>query len=145
MNSSTHPILVLALLGLVGSLIMLVTVFRVRRAGLKLLLVLISLVLLAPAGLVVVTVFPEWVDARFRSYKTFYEGIQPGMTQAEVMAWEAQIYPEGGPRQRPQIIVQDETSLSFFMHPEHSTEPNCEGILLVFENGRLESKSYSPD
>jgi len=145
MNSSSHPILVLALLGLVVSLITFVTVFRVRRAGLKLLLVLISLLALAPTGLVVVTMFPEWVDARIRSYKEFYEGLQPGMTREEVMAWEARVYPEGGPRQRPQIIVEDETSLSFFMHPEHSTEPNCEGILLVFENGKLKSKSYSPD
>ncbi|MBN8417304.1 MAG: hypothetical protein J0L73_00155 [Verrucomicrobia bacterium] len=145
MNSSPYPILVLALLGLVASLITLVTVFRVRRVALKLLLLLISLLALAPTGLVLVTMFPEWVDARFRSYKTFYEGIQPGMTKAEIMAWEAQIYPEGGPRQRPQIIVEDETSLSFFMHPEHSTDPNCEGILLVFENGKLKAKTYSPD
>lgn len=145
MNSSPHPILVLALLGLVVALITLVTVFRVRRVGLKLLLVLISLLALAPTGLVLVTMFPEWVDARYRSYKAFYEGIQPGMTKAEIMTWEAQIYPEGGPRQRPQIIVEDETSLSFFMHPEHSTDPNCEGILLVFEDGKLKSKTYSPD
>ncbi|OYW74010.1 MAG: hypothetical protein B7Z37_19435 [Verrucomicrobia bacterium 12-59-8] len=145
MSSSPHPIFVLAVLGIVVSLIMLVTVFRVRRVGLKVLLVLIAVLALAPTGLVLVAMYPEWVDARFRSYKAFYEGIRPGMTRDEVMALQTQLYPEDGPRQKPQIIIEDDTSLTFFMHPEDSTEPNCEGIFLAFENGKLKSKTYSPD
>jgi hypothetical protein len=144
-SSSPHPIFVLAVLGLVASVIMLITVTRVRSMGLKVVLVLISFVTLAPAALVLVSMYPEWVDARYRSYKGFYEGLQLGMTHAEVMDLQAKLYPEGGPRQKPQIIMEDEKNLTFFMHPEHSTEPNCEGIFLVFENGRLKSKSYSPD
>jgi hypothetical protein len=144
-SSSPHPIFVLAVLGLVASVIMLITVTRVRSMGLKVVLVLISFVTLAPAALVLVSMYPEWVDARYRSYKGFYEGLQLGMTHAEVMDLQAKLYPEGGPRQKPQIIMEDEKNLTFFMHPEHSTEPNCEGIFLVFENGRLKSKTYSPD
>jgi len=136
---------VLAVLGLVASVIMLITVTRVRSMGLKVVLVLISFATLAPAALVLVSMYPEWVDARFRSYKGFYEGLQLGMTHGEVMDLQAKLYPEGGPRQKPQIIMEDEKNLTFFMHPEHSAEPNCEGIFLVFENGRLKSKTYSPD
>jgi len=145
LSSSPHPIFVLAVLGLVASVIMLITVTRVRSMGLKVVLVLISFATLAPAALVLVSMYPEWVDARFRSYKGFYEGLQLGMTHGEVMDLQAKLYPEGGPRQKPQIIMEDEKNLTFFMHPEHSAEPNCEGIFLVFENGRLKSKTYSPD
>jgi len=142
MSTSPHPIFVLAVLGIVGAVIMLITVFRVRSRVLK---VLIALLALAPSGLVLVAMYPEWVDARFRCYKDFYAAIQLGMTHAEVMDLQAQVYPADGPRQKPQTIIEDETSLTFFMNPEHSTEPNCEGIFLGFENGKLKSKTYSPD
>jgi len=145
MDSSSHPILVLVVLGIVATVIMLITVFRVRSLGLKVLLVLIGMVTLAPAGLVLVAMHPEWVDARFRTYKDFYGGIQLGMTRDEVMGLQTQFYPTGGPRQKPQIIIEDDRSLTFFMHPEHSTEPNCEGIFLGFKDGKLKSKTYSPD
>lgn len=143
--SSTHPIIVLAALGVLASAILLFTVFRVRSLGLKVLLVLIAVVTLAPAGLVALIAFPEWVDVRYRSYKTFYTEIQPGMTRDEVMALQARMYPEGGARQKPRIAMEDDTSLTFFMHPEDSTEPNCEGIFLVFKDGKVTSKTYSPD
>ncbi len=143
--STTHSIFVLAALGVMASLILLVTVFRVRSAGLKVLLLLVAIVTLTPAGLVVLAAFPEWVDARFRSYKAFYAEIQPGMTRDEVMALQTRVYPEGGPRQKPRIAIEDDTSLTFFMHPEDSTEPNCEGIFLAFKDGKVTSKTYSPD
>lgn len=146
MSSSIHPIFVLAVLGVVASLILLITVFRVRRAGLKVLLVLIAVVTLAPAALVLLTVYPEWVDARFRSYKAFYAGIQLGMTREEVMALQAKVYPEGGPRQKPRIIVDEVESLTFFMNAEvPDSWINCEGIFLGFEDGKVVSKIYSPD
>lgn len=142
---SSHPIVVLAALGVAATLILLVTVFKVRRWGLRVLLVLISIATLAPAGLVMVLMFPEWVDGRYHSYKVFYAEIQPGMTREEVLALQGRLYPEGGPRQKPRIIMEDDTSLTFFMHPEDSTEPNCEGIFLGFQDGRVISKTYSPD
>jgi hypothetical protein len=67
------------------------------------------------------------------------------MTREEVMALQARVYPEGGPRQKPRIAIEDDTSLTFFMHPEDSTEPNCEGIFLAFKDGKVTSKTYSPD
>ncbi|MDZ4401502.1 hypothetical protein [Prosthecobacter sp.] len=146
MNSSIHPIVVLAVLGIVASLILMVTVFHVRRAGLKVLLVLIAVLTLAPAGLVVLTMYPEWVDARFRSYKAFYDGIQLGMTRDEVLTVQAKLYPDSGPRQKPRIIVDEVESLTFFMHPEVSdSSVNCEGILLHLKEGKVVSKVYSPD
>lgn len=145
MSSSTHPVFVLAALGLVGAVIMLATVFRVHHRGLKLALVLFALAMLTPAGLVLMALHPEWTDARIRTYKDFYEGLQLGMTRAEVMDVKARLYPADGPRTVPTIIAEDETSLSFFMHPEEETEPNCEGILLTFAEGKLKSKTYSPD
>ena len=144
-STSPHPIFVLAALGVAATVLMLIIAFRVRSLGLKLLLVLISLLTLAPAGLVVVSAYPEWIDARYRSYKTFFADIQLGMTREEVMAVQDRLYPADGPRKKPSIILEDERSLTFFMHPEHATEPNCEGIFLAFENGRLKSKTYSPD
>jgi hypothetical protein len=143
--SSPHPIFVLAGLGLAATVIMLIIAFKVRSRGLKVLLVLISLLTLAPAGLVLRAVYPEWVDARFRSYKAFFADIRLGMTREEIMALQLQHYPAGGPRQKPSIIMEDDRSVTFFMHPEHSTEPNCEGIFLAFENGKLKAKTYSPD
>lgn len=145
MTSSVHPIFVLAALGIAASMILLVTVFRVRSRGLKVLLTLIAVVTLTPAGLVGMALFPEWVDARYKTYKEFYAQIQPGMTRAEIMALQDRLYPAGGPRQKPTIIMEDDRSLTFFMHPEHSREPNCEGIFLAFEDGKLKSKNYSPD
>jgi hypothetical protein len=144
--SSTHSIIVLAALGIAASIILLITAFfKVRSIGLKVLLALIAVMTLMPAGLVVLVVHPEWVDARYRSYKNFYTEIQPGMTREEVMALQARMYPEGGARQKPRIAMEDDTSLTFFMHPEVSTEPNCEGIFLVFKDGKVTSKTYSPD
>ncbi len=146
MSSSPHPIFVLAVLGVVATVIMLITVFRVRRWGLKVLLVLIAILTLAPTGFVLVMVNPEWVDARLRSYKDFYEGIQMGMTRAEVMALQTQLYPADGPRRPPRIIVDETESLSFFMDPEDpASSLNCEAILLALKEGKVVTKTYSPD
>ena len=68
-----------------------------------------------------------------------------GGVDDDVMALQARIYPEGGPRQKPRIAIEDDTSLTFFMHSEDSTEPNCEGIFLGFKDGQVISKTYSPD
>ncbi len=145
MSSSIHPIFVLAALGLAASVILLVTVFRVRHWGLKLLLVLIAVATLSPTGLVVMALHPEWMDGRFRSYKDFYARIELGMTRPEIIALQDRLYPDGGLRKKPRIMIEDDRSLTFFMHPEDSTEPNCEGIFLAFADGKLKSKTYSPD
>lgn len=146
MSSSPHPIFVLAVLGVVTTVIMLFTVFRVRSWVLKVLLLLFGVAALAPAGMVLVAMHPEWVDARIRSYQAFYEGIQPGMTRGEVMALQAQLYPAGGPRRQPRIFLEEEDKLTFFMDPEDPASPvDCEAILLTLKEGKVTAKIYSPD
>ncbi len=146
LSSSPHPIFVLAVLGLLATVIMLITAFKVRSRGLKVLLGLIGLATLAPAGMVLVAMHPEWVDARLRSYQAFYAGIRPGMTRAEVMALQAQLYPEKGPRRKPRIIVDEAESLTFFMDPEDpASSVDCEAILLKLKEGKVTAKTYSPD
>lgn len=145
MSTSPHPIFVLALCGAGISAVMLVAVFKVRRVGLKLLLALIALLALTPCWLVLLAMHPEWTDERYRSYKSFYEGLRLGMTRAEVMDWEQRVYPAQGLRLRPKIMIEDDINLTFFMDPENSAEPNCEGIILAFKEGKLKSKTYSPD
>ena len=146
MVSSVHPIFVLAALGIVASIILLLTVFRVRSLRLKLLLLFVAVLTLAPTGIVVVLMYPEWVDARFRSYKAFYADIQLGMTREEVMNVQDKLYPEGGPRMKPRIIVDESDHLTFFMHPEApDSTVNCEAIILKLRDGKVISKTYSPD
>ena len=146
MSSSPHPIFVLAALGIVVSVIMLITVFKVRSWVLKVLLVVIALLALAPSGLVLVTLNPEWVDARITRYKAFYEGIQIGMTRDEVMSLQAQLYPPEGPRRAPRIFMEEADALTFFMDPEDpKSSLNCEAILLTLKEGKVAAKTYSPD
>ncbi len=145
MSSSIHPIFVVAALGVVASIILLVTVFKVRSKGLKVMLAFLAVLTLAPLGLVVLALYPEWLDARIRSYKAFYEDIQLGMTRDEVMSVQAKVYPEGSLRVKPRLIVDEADHLTFFMHPETSAEPDCEAIILALKEGKVASKTYSPD
>lgn len=146
MNSPIHPIFVIAALGLAASVVLLITVFRVRRVGLKVLLVFLAVVTLTPTGLVLMAMHPEWMDGRYRSYKAFYAEIQLGMTRDEVMAVQAKLYPENGPRKKPRIITDDAGGLTFFMDPEDpESSANCEAILLAFKEGKVSTKTYSPD
>jgi hypothetical protein len=109
------------------------------------LMVLLVLVFLVPAGYVYVAFHPEFVDKRFRTYKAFYRDIHVGMTREEVIAAMDRRYPADGPRQRPKIMSDESGELGFFMDPENSREPNCEGIFLTLESGRVVKKQYSPD
>jgi hypothetical protein len=54
-------------------------------------------------------------------------------------------YPAGSPRQKPKLWQDDASALNFFMTPEKSAEPNCEGIFLGLNGGRVASKHYSAD
>ncbi|MCB1210209.1 MAG: hypothetical protein KDK97_12820 [Verrucomicrobiales bacterium] len=98
------------------------------------------------ASYVLVAVFaPGLVDARIRVYQTFFENLQPGMTRFEVLASLEKHYPADGPRQRPRIMKDTANELGFFMNPEDSYEPNCEGIFLDFADGKVTRKRYSED
>jgi hypothetical protein len=146
MSVRLHPIHWLALFGLVIAVVLLIGFFRCRGRVLKALLVLLSLALSAPAGLILVASRPEWIDPRFRAYKDFFAAIEPGMSRAEVKALWERLYPEGGARSRPILFLENDDSLNFFMHPEPGhAGPDCEAILLKIENDRVAEKTYSPD
>lgn len=101
--------------------------------------------LLVPAYLVVAVYAPELIDARIRTYKALYREIESGMTRDQVLAMVDKHYPAGGMRQRPKIMKDTFEELGFFMNPEHSREPNCEGIFLDLADGRVVGKRYSRD
>jgi hypothetical protein len=102
-------------------------------------------VFLLPAGYLLVALNPWLVDSRFRSYRAFYRDIEIGMTRNEVFEALERNYPADGPRKRPKILNDTAEGLGFFMDPETSREPNCEGIFLRLESGRVSAKSYSAD
>jgi hypothetical protein len=56
-----------------------------------------------------------------------------------------QHYPFDGERLRPNVIENSDIKLSFFMNPEDSTEPNCEGIFLRMRDNKVVRKSYARD
>ena len=45
----------------------------------------------------------------------------------------------------PKVLEDSDTRLDFFMNPERSTEPNCEGIFLQMQENKVVKKSYSAD
>jgi hypothetical protein len=93
MSVQLHPIHWLALFGLVITLVLLVGAFRCRGKALKALLVMLGIASAAPAALVVMVSYPEWIDPRFRVYKDFYTAIEPGMSRSDVKALLEKHYP----------------------------------------------------
>jgi hypothetical protein len=145
MSFGAHPIVLIAVIGALAALILIVLASRAKsRAGVAL-LVLLALVFSAPGGFLFVAFHPEWVDARFRTYKRFYRDIQIGMTREQVFAAMENRYPQSSPRKRPTIMNDTPEGLGFFMNPETSREPNCEGIFLTFEAGSITKIVYSAD
>ena len=67
------------------------------------------------------------------------------MTRDEVNLLLDRHYPELGARQRPKVMEDTSERLGFFMNPETSREPNCEGIFLSIREGQVIAKSYSED
>jgi hypothetical protein len=145
MSFGVHPFILFAAGGILLALIAIVVACMVRSGGVRALMIVLALVCLLPAAYVFLAFHPQLVDGRFRTYKRFYSDIQVGMTREEVLAALARRYPTDGPRKRPKIMGDTPTSLGFFMNPETSREPNCEGILLTLESNRVTKVVYSPD
>ena len=145
MSTAFHPIVLIALLAAVAALVAVIVAQRSRRGLVTWLMVGLALLFLVPAGYVFVVFHPELVDGRFRTYKAFYRDIQLGMTREQVFAALEHRYPKGGPRQRPKVMQDQPDNLGFFMNPETSPEPNCEGIFVTLEHGRVTRKEYSAD
>lgn len=140
-----HPILLIAIVGIAVALVLGHTATTASTSARRILLVCLALPCLIPAWMVLAAIRPEWVDSRFRTYKAFYRDIHEGMTRQEVDALLSRYYPSAGPRAYPKILEDTPQRLGLFMNPETSTEPNCEGISLKFEDGRVAAKDYSPD
>lgn len=145
MTFGVHPFILIAAVGVVLALAAIVTACLVRSGGIKAVIIGLALVFLIPAGYVFLAFHPELVDGRFRTHKAFYSDIQIGMTRDEVFAVLDLCYPKSGARQRPQTLDDTPQALNFFMNPETSHEPNCEGIFLTLTNGHVVKKQYSAD
>jgi phosphoglycerol transferase MdoB-like AlkP superfamily enzyme len=140
-----HPFFLIAGTGLLISLVFVVFAWRAKSAFATVLLLLFALIFTVPSIYLFFALHPEVVDGRFRTYKAFYSDIKVGMTRDQVIAAMQARYPQSGKRQRPKIMDDEADRLGFFMNPEASREPNCEGIFLSLTNGSVASKTYSPD
>jgi len=145
MLTSVHPVVLAAAVGAVLALVALIVAWIARSSAVKAAMTVLALVALIPAAFMVLAMNPWLVDSRYRTYRAFYRDIQLGMTRDEVIALIDRHYPLTGARQRPKVLNDDSSSLGFFMNPEKSREPNCEGVFLTMTNGRVAIKMYSPD
>jgi hypothetical protein len=145
MSFGVHPFILIAAVGALLALVTVVIACKARSRFAMALMLLLALVFIAPAGYVFLAFHPALVDGRFRTYKAFYHDLQVGMTREQVLAAMERRYPADGPRKRPKIMDDTPTSLGFFMNPETSREPNCEGIFLTLEGGHVTKIVYSPD
>jgi hypothetical protein len=142
---SVHPVLLIAIVGGLFSLAAIVGALFVRSNVVKSVMILLAVVCMLPGVYMFLAANPGLVDARFRAYHAFYRDIEIGMTRAEVFANLEKHYPTNGPRLRPKLLDDTAEGVGFFMNPEDAIEPNCEGIFLTFERGRLTHKTYSAD
>jgi hypothetical protein len=145
MLTSVHPVILAAAIGAVVALVALIIAWVVRSTAIKATMFVLAIVCLLPGAYLLVAMNPWLVDSRYRTYRALYLDIQVGMTTGEVMALVEQHYPKTGARQRPKVMNDEPANLCFFMNPETSREPNCEGIFLAMTNGRVTAKTYSPD
>jgi hypothetical protein len=145
MGFGLHPLFLIVGITLIGAIACVVFACRTSNWLKRVILIVVTLVLLAPSGLLTVMLKPELVDARFRTYKRLYRDIQIGMTRSEVMELVRHHYPSDGKRLEPKVMEDSTNGLGFFMNPEQSREPNCEGIFLQMQEDKVVKKQYSAD
>jgi hypothetical protein len=146
MSLQIHPVLLFIVVVALVGLGLIIAAFFVRGGVKRAALLSLAALLTLPSSYMLLHIFvPEVVDGRFRTYKALYADIHPGMTRIEVFDLIDRHYPSTGNRGRPKVLEDTPERLGFFMNPETSTEPNCEGIFLKLAQGRVASKSYSAD
>jgi hypothetical protein len=145
MSVGIHPVVLIAGIGAVFALVSIVVACLVRRRAVRVLMIVLAFIFLAPAVFVFLALHPELIDDRFRTYKAFYRDIHEGMTREEVYTALERHYPKDGNRQRPTIFRDTSDRLEFVMNPETSREPNCEGIFMTLKTNHVIQKQYSPD
>jgi len=143
--SSIHPAFIVAGVGLLLALAGLAAAFAARTHLVRVLATISVCIFIAPSVLLFLALHPAVIDPRFRTYRAFYNDVQVGMTREQVFDALERRYSAGGARQKPKILDDTSTALNFFMNPEGSREPNCEGVFLVMSGGKVISKCYSPD
>jgi len=146
METSLNPLYsVIAGSGVIIGFLLFVMAIGTLKDGARIGVAVIGILLLVPSAWFFTALNPWLTDARFRAYRSFYQDLKPGMTRSEVLARLASHYPASGERKSPKVMKDTPDALGFFMNPEHSREPNCEGIFLKLQDGKVASKSYSPD
>ena len=145
MGFELHPIFLIAAVTLIGAVACLVFAYLASHWLKRGILIVAALFLLCPSGVALIGFKPELVDDRFKTYKQLFGDIEVAMSRADVMTLIDQHYPSEGERLRPNIIEDSDKKLSFFMNPEDSTEPNCEGIFLRMQGDKVVRKSYARD
>ena len=145
MGFGLHPIFLIAIVTLIGALVCLVFACLASNWLKRGILIVVALFLLAPSGAALICLKPELVDGRYSTYKQLYGDIEVEMSRAQVMKLVDQHYPSGGKRLRPKVLEDSEVKLSFFMNPEDSAAPDCEGIFLQMEDDSVVKKSYVRD
>lgn len=145
MNFEVHPLVLLSLGSAFLALVVAFCAYITRDGRIRAFLIVVMLALLIPGAGMLLMLHPELIDGRIGTYKAFYGDIQAGMTREEVFAAMDRRYPAEGSRQRPTVMEDKPDRLGFFMNPEDSGEPNCEGIFLELNQGRVAGKNYSSD
>ena len=140
-----HPLILIAAVTMIGAIACLVFAYLASHWFKRGILIVAALFLLGPSGVALIGFKPELVDDRLRTYKQLFGDIEVGMSRAEVMTLVDQHYPSEGERLRPDLIEDSDKKLSFFMNPEDSAEPNCEGIFLEMQDNKVMRKSYARD
>ena len=145
MGFGLHPIFLIAIVTLIGALVCLVFACLASNWLKRGILIVVALFLLAPSGAALICLKPELVDGRYSTYKHLYGDIEVGMSRSQVMKLVDRYYPSGGKRLRPRVLEDSDLKLRFFMNPEESNEPNCEGIFLEIQDDKVVRKSYARD
>lgn len=81
---------------------------------------------------------------RVKAYAMFYTGIHPGMTRADVLARLDDYYPDRAQTGVPTIREDSTDKLMLTLGGDNSAY-NAELIDIRFTEGRVRTKSYSPD
>ena len=135
----------IAAVTLIGAIACLVFAYLASHRLKRGILIVAALFLLGPSVVALIGFKPELVDSRYKTYKQLFGDIEVGMSRAEVMTLVDQHYPSEGGRLRPNLIENSDKKLTFFMNPEDSAEPNCEGIFLEMQDNKVMRKSYARD
>lgn len=146
MNSVlNHPLVWTTSFGLFLALIAFIGFLRSKGGKRVVCAVTGTVCILLPAWLLVAVFAPGWIDARYRTYLAFYEAVQPGMNRFEVLGSLEQFYPTDGPRQRPKIVEDTDDELGFLMRSEQTSGTTVDGISVIFADGKVVRKYFSPD